>query len=41
MVNTDDIPETGVMGDLNMGDQKFLRAVLTDQPEGCLLGIRF
>lgn len=41
MVNTDDIPEKNVMGGLDMHDSKFVRAVLTDQPDGCLLGVRF
>jgi uncharacterized protein YydD (DUF2326 family) len=41
MVNTDDIPEKDVMGGLDMYDSKFVRAMLTDQPDGCLLGVRF
>ncbi len=41
MVNTDDIPEKNVMGGLDMRDPSLIRAVLTDQPDGCLLGIRF
>ncbi len=41
MVNTDDIPEGETMQGLNMRDSSFVRAILTDQPEGCLLGIRF
>jgi uncharacterized protein YydD (DUF2326 family) len=41
MVNTDDIPEKDVMGGLDMRDPSLIRAVLTDQPDGCLLGIRF
>jgi len=43
MVNTDDIPDKQVMDGfgLDMHDPKFLRAVLTDQPDGCLLGVRF
>ena len=41
MVNTDDIPEGEFMQGLNMRDPSFVRAVLTDQPEGCLLGVRF
>jgi uncharacterized protein YydD (DUF2326 family) len=41
MVNTDDIPENEVMGGLDMRDPALVRAVLTDQPDGCLLGIRF
>ncbi len=41
MVNTDDIPEGGIMQDLDMRDPSLVRAVLTDQPDGCLLGIRF
>lgn len=41
MVNTDDIPDGEVMGNLNMRDPAFVRAALTDQPEGCLLGMRF
>jgi uncharacterized protein YydD (DUF2326 family) len=41
MVNTDDIPEKEVMGGLDMHDPKYVRAALTDQPDGCLLGIRF
>jgi uncharacterized protein YydD (DUF2326 family) len=41
MVNTDDIPDKEVMGGLDMHDPKFVRAVLTDQPDGCLLGVRF
>jgi uncharacterized protein YydD (DUF2326 family) len=41
MVNTDDIPDKDVMGGLDMLDANFVRAVLTDQPDGCLLGVRF
>ena len=41
MVNTDDIPEKDVMGGLDMRDPSLIRATLTDQPDGCLLGIRF
>lgn len=41
MVNTDDIPDKEVMGGLDMHDPKFVRVVLTDQPDGCLLGVRF
>ena len=41
LVNTDDIPEKEVMAGLNMRDPEFLRASLTDQPDGCLLGVRF
>jgi uncharacterized protein YydD (DUF2326 family) len=41
MVNTDDIPEGEVMQGLDMRDSSLVRTVLTDQPEGCLLGIRF
>lgn len=41
MVNTDDIPEKEVMGGLDMHDPKYVRAALTDQPDGCLLGVRF
>lgn len=41
MVNTDDIPDDGVMGGLNLRDERFVRGVLTDQPDGCLLGVRF
>jgi uncharacterized protein YydD (DUF2326 family) len=41
MLNTDDIPDKQVMGDLDIHDPKFVRAVLTDQPDGCLLGVRF
>ena len=41
MLNTDDIPEKDVMGNLNMNDSQFVRAVLTDQPNGCLSGVRF
>jgi uncharacterized protein YydD (DUF2326 family) len=41
MMNTDDIPAGEVMQDLDMRDPSLLRATLTDQPEGCLLGIRF
>jgi uncharacterized protein YydD (DUF2326 family) len=41
MVNTDDIPDKEVMGGLNMRDPSLVRAVLTDQLDGCLLGIRF
>ncbi|MCX6925079.1 MAG: DUF2326 domain-containing protein [Verrucomicrobia bacterium] len=41
MVNTDDISEGEVMQGLDMRDSSFVRTVLTDQPEGCLLGIRF
>jgi uncharacterized protein YydD (DUF2326 family) len=41
MVNTDDIPEGEVMQGLDMRDSSVVRTVLTDQPEGCLLGIRF
>lgn len=41
MVNTDDIPGGEIMQGLDMRDPSFVRAVLTDQPEGCLLGIRF
>jgi len=41
MANTDDIPERDVMGGLDMRDPTLVRAVLTDQPDGCLLGVRF
>jgi uncharacterized protein YydD (DUF2326 family) len=41
MVNTDDIPDPEVMGGLDMRDQSLVRAVLTDQTDGCLLGVRF
>ena len=41
MVNTDDIPEKDVMGGLDMRDPSLIRVILTDQPDGCLLGIRF
>jgi uncharacterized protein YydD (DUF2326 family) len=43
MANTDDIPEKEVISGfgLDMHDPKFVRAVLTDQPDGCLLGVRF
>jgi len=41
VVNTDDIPDVGIMGGLNMRDASVARIVLTDQPSGCLLGIRF
>jgi uncharacterized protein YydD (DUF2326 family) len=41
LVNTDDIPEKEVMAGLNMRNPEFLRASLTDQPDGCLLGVRF
>jgi uncharacterized protein YydD (DUF2326 family) len=41
MVNTDDIPDGEVMSGLNMRDPSLVRAILTDQPDGCLLGMRF
>jgi len=41
MVNTDDIPEGEVMQGLDIRDESLVRAVLTDQPDGCLLGMRF
>ena len=41
MVNTDDIPEVEVMQGLDIRDESLVRAVLTDQPDGCLLGMRF
>lgn len=41
MVNTDDIPEDHLMAELNLRDEKWCRAVLTDQSDGCLLGMRF
>jgi uncharacterized protein YydD (DUF2326 family) len=41
MVNTDDIPDGDVMAGLDMRDSLIVRAILTDRPEGCLLGIRF
>ncbi|MFA6563473.1 MAG: DUF2326 domain-containing protein [Verrucomicrobiia bacterium] len=41
MVNTDDIPDAEVMGGLDMRSTSLARVVLTDQPNGCLLGIRF
>ncbi|MCP5519576.1 MAG: DUF2326 domain-containing protein [Verrucomicrobiales bacterium] len=41
MVNTDDIPEGEVMQGLDLRDESLVRAVLTDQPDGCLLGMRF
>lgn len=41
MVNTDDIPEGDVMHGMDMRDPSLVRAVLTDQPDGCLLGVRF
>ena len=41
MVNTDDIPDGEIMQGVDMRDPSLVRAVLTDQPEGCLLGIRF
>ena len=41
MVNTDDIPAGEVMQGMDLRDPSLVRAVLTDQPDGCLLGIRF
>ena len=41
MVNTDDIPDGDVMAGLDMRNSSIVRAILTDRPEGCLLGIRF
>ncbi|MFA6545705.1 MAG: ABC-three component system protein [Limisphaerales bacterium] len=43
MVNTDDIPDKPIMDGfgLDIHDPKFVRAALTDQPDGCLLGVRF
>jgi uncharacterized protein YydD (DUF2326 family) len=41
MVNTDDVPEPSIMGSLDMRDPSLVRITLTDQPSGCLLGIRF
>lgn len=41
MVNTDDIPRGEVMQGLDLRDESLVRAVLTDQPDGCLLGMRF
>jgi uncharacterized protein YydD (DUF2326 family) len=41
MLNTDDIPDGDVMANLDMRDPSIVRTILTDRPEGCLLGIRF
>lgn len=43
MVNSDEIPNSEVMADANFNirSSTFVRTVLTDQPDGCLLGIRF
>lgn len=41
MVNTDDVPDAPIMGGLDMRDPSLVRITLTDQPSGCLLGIRF
>ena len=41
MVNTDDIPAGEVMQGLDIRDESLVRAVLIDQPDDCLLGMRF
>ena len=41
MLNTDDIPDGEVMRGLDIRDESLVRIVLTDQPDGCLLGMRF
>ncbi len=41
MVNTDDVPPDAVLGDFADEFQGNVRIVLTDQPNGCLLGFRF
>ena len=41
MLNSDEIPSDEVMADFNIRSKDFSRIVLTDRPEGCLLGVRF
>ena len=43
MVNSDEIPNAEVMtsADFDIQRPEFVRIVLTDRPDGCLLGVRF
>jgi uncharacterized protein YydD (DUF2326 family) len=41
MVNSDEIPPASVMGGFDLSRPDYQRIVLTDRPDGCLLGFRF